>query len=74
MSANPQAESVIKNIIREICLECTSQGQGVSETLAAFMVRSDFLTKTIGSTIVDGPGARCLCTDSGSSQSLVRLL
>ena len=29
---------------------------------------------TQGSTIVDGPGARCLCTDSGSSQSLVRLL
>lgn len=35
---NPQAESVIKNIIREICLECNSQGQSVSETLAAFMV------------------------------------
>lgn len=35
---NPQAESVIKNIIREICLDCNSQGQSVSETLAAFMV------------------------------------
>ena len=38
MSANPQAESVIRNIIREICLECSSHGQSISETLAAFMV------------------------------------
>ena len=38
MSSNPQAESVIKNIIREICFECSAQGQSVSETLAAFMV------------------------------------
>ena len=38
MSTSAQAESVIKNIIREICLECSSQGQNVSETLAAFMV------------------------------------
>ena len=38
MSANTQAESVIKNIIKEICLECDSQGTNVSETLAAFMV------------------------------------
>ena len=34
-----QAESVIRNIIREITLECRSHGQAVSETLAAFMVR-----------------------------------
>ena len=33
-----QAESVIRNIIREITLECSSHGQAVSETLAAFMV------------------------------------
>ena len=38
MSTNAQAESVIKNIIKEICLECSSQGTNVSETLAAFMV------------------------------------
>ena len=38
MSSNPQAESVIKNIIREICFDCSAQGQSVSETLAAFMV------------------------------------
>ena len=37
-TGNPQAESVIRNIIREICLECSSQGQNVTETLAAFMV------------------------------------
>lgn len=33
-----QAESVIKNIIREISQECASKGQAVSETLVAFMV------------------------------------
>ena len=33
-----QAESVIKNIIREIAQECSSKGQVVSETLVAFMV------------------------------------
>ena len=33
-----QAESVIKNIIREIAQECVSKGQAVSETLVAFMV------------------------------------
>ncbi len=33
-----QAESVIKNIIREIVQECGSKGQAVSETLVAFMV------------------------------------
>jgi len=34
-----QAESVIKNIIREIVQECGTKGQAVSETLVAFMVR-----------------------------------
>lgn len=34
-----QAESVIKNIIREISQECATKGQAVSETLVAFMVR-----------------------------------
>ena len=34
-----QAESVIKNIIREIAQECAGKGQAVSETLVAFMVR-----------------------------------
>ena len=38
MAGSTQAESVIKNIIREIYQECGSQGQNVSETLAAFMV------------------------------------
>ena len=33
-----QAESVIKNIIQEIAQECLTKGQGVSETLVAFMV------------------------------------
>ena len=33
-----QAESVIKNIIREIAQECAGKGQAVSETLVAFMV------------------------------------
>eukprot|EP00731_Ephydatia_muelleri_P037741 Em0550g4a len=37
MTADRQAESVIRNIIKEICQECGTQGQGVSETLAAFM-------------------------------------
>lgn len=37
MSRN-QAETVIKNIIREITQECTSRGQMVSETLVAFTV------------------------------------
>lgn len=36
--SNPQAESVIRNIIKEICLQCSSNGESVSETLAAFMV------------------------------------
>lgn len=34
-----QAESVIKNIIREIGQECASHGEVPSETLVAFMVR-----------------------------------
>jgi hypothetical protein len=33
-----QAETVIKNIIREIVQECTTRGQVVSETLVAFTV------------------------------------
>ncbi|XP_067935310.1 cilia- and flagella-associated protein 206-like isoform X2 [Watersipora subatra] len=35
-----QAESVIKNIIREIAAECAAKGQAVSETLVAFMVKA----------------------------------
>ncbi len=35
-----QAETVIKNIIREIVQECTSHGQVVSETLVAFTVKA----------------------------------
>uniref|UniRef100_A0A8C7SXB7 Cilia- and flagella-associated protein 206 n=1 Tax=Oncorhynchus mykiss TaxID=8022 RepID=A0A8C7SXB7_ONCMY len=35
-----QAESVIKNIIREIAQECTGKGHAVSETLVAFMVKA----------------------------------
>eukprot|EP00794_Sanderia_malayensis_P005318 gene5318-5987_t len=38
-----QAESVIKNIIREIAQECASQRQVVSETLVAFMVKAAVL-------------------------------
>ena len=38
-----QAESVIKNIIREIAQECAGKGQAVSETLVAFMVNSDYV-------------------------------
>ena len=33
-----QAETVIKNIIREIVQECAGRGESVSETLVAFMV------------------------------------
>jgi hypothetical protein len=33
-----QAETVIKNIIREIVQECSTKGQVVSETLVAFIV------------------------------------
>lgn len=35
-----QAESVIKNIIREIVQECASKGHSLSETLVAFMVKA----------------------------------
>ena len=35
-----QAESVIKNIIKEITIEASRRGQDVSETLAAFLVSS----------------------------------
>lgn len=41
-----QAESVIKNIIREIGQECAAQGEIVSETLVAFMVRMNILWLT----------------------------
>ncbi|XP_066514992.1 cilia- and flagella-associated protein 206 [Hoplias malabaricus] len=34
------AESVIKNIIREIAQQCASKGHAVSETLTAFMVKA----------------------------------
>ena len=37
--AGRQAESVIKNIIKEITIEGSRRGQNVSETLAAFVVR-----------------------------------
>lgn len=40
--ARAQAESVIKNIIREIAQECAGKGQVVSETLVAFMVGEVF--------------------------------
>ncbi|XP_051954118.1 cilia- and flagella-associated protein 206 [Xyrauchen texanus] len=35
-----QAESVIRNIIREIAQSCSSRGQTLSETLIAFMVKA----------------------------------
>ncbi|KAJ8275035.1 hypothetical protein COCON_G00096600 [Conger conger] len=35
-----QAESVIKNIIREVAQECAGKGQSVSETLVAFTVKA----------------------------------
>ncbi|XP_070589280.1 cilia- and flagella-associated protein 206 isoform X4 [Erythrolamprus reginae] len=38
--AHSQAENVIKNIIREIGQECAMNGQNVSETLVAFLVKS----------------------------------
>ena len=41
--AGKQAESVIKNIIKEITIESSRKGQSVSETLAAFMVRFQVL-------------------------------
>ncbi len=38
MSANTQAESVIKNIIKEVAKVCLSMNYKDPETLAAFMV------------------------------------
>nr|XP_060472108.1 cilia- and flagella-associated protein 206 isoform X3 [Panthera onca] len=43
-----QAESVIKNIIREIGQECAAHGETVSETLAAFMVKAVVLDPSNG--------------------------
>ncbi|XP_036869722.2 cilia- and flagella-associated protein 206 isoform X1 [Manis javanica] len=43
-----QAESVIKNIIREIGQECAAQGEIVSETLVAFMVKAVVLDPSNG--------------------------
>lgn len=42
--SSTQAESVIRNIIREIAQTCLSRGQTLSETLIAFMV-SDRITQ-----------------------------
>ncbi|KAK9956022.1 hypothetical protein ABG768_013780 [Culter alburnus] len=38
--SSTQAESVIRNIIREIAQTCLSRGQSLSETLIAFMVKA----------------------------------
>ncbi|TRY84443.1 hypothetical protein DNTS_035810 [Danionella cerebrum] len=38
--SSSQAESVIRNIIREIAHTCTSRGETLSETLIAFMVKA----------------------------------
>ncbi|XP_066461253.1 cilia- and flagella-associated protein 206 [Eleutherodactylus coqui] len=38
--SHTQAESVIKNIIREIGQECAAKGQAVAETLVAFVVKA----------------------------------
>uniref|UniRef100_A0A8C5Z7I5 Cilia- and flagella-associated protein 206 n=1 Tax=Marmota marmota marmota TaxID=9994 RepID=A0A8C5Z7I5_MARMA len=43
-----QAESVIKNIIREIGQECAAHGEIVSETLVAFMVKAVVLDPSNG--------------------------
>lgn len=47
-----QAESVIRNIIREITLECSSRGETVSETLAAFMVSSSSSLRVFNKLII----------------------
>lgn len=47
-----QAESVIKNIIREIAQECASKGQAVSETLVAFMVSMKLLYQSKDNIII----------------------
>ncbi|XP_053314573.1 cilia- and flagella-associated protein 206 [Spea bombifrons] len=46
--SRPQAESVIKNIIREIAQECAAKGHSVSETLVAFMVKAIVLDPSNG--------------------------
>ncbi|XP_077018496.1 cilia- and flagella-associated protein 206 [Tamandua tetradactyla] len=43
-----QAETVIKNIIREIVQECAANGEIVSETLVAFMVKAVVLDPSNG--------------------------
>uniref|UniRef100_A0A8C8Z715 Cilia- and flagella-associated protein 206 n=1 Tax=Prolemur simus TaxID=1328070 RepID=A0A8C8Z715_PROSS len=43
-----QAESVIKNIIREIVQECAAHGEIISETLIAFMVKAVVLDPSNG--------------------------
>jgi len=48
-----QAESVIKNIIREIAQECANKGQAVSETLVAFMVGELLFLNLSGFMLID---------------------
>jgi hypothetical protein len=40
-----QAETVIKNIIREIVQECVARSQVVSETLVAFTVNYQYFAQ-----------------------------
>lgn len=51
-----QAESVIKNIIREIAQECASKGQAVSETLVAFMVSANVNRVDVNASVMMYPG------------------
>lgn len=46
--SSAQAESVIRNIIREIASECAGKGQAVSETLVAFVVKAVVLNPSNG--------------------------
>jgi len=46
--SSAQAESVIRNIIREIASECAGKGQAVSETLVAFVVKAVVLDPSNG--------------------------
>ncbi|KAM9315371.1 cilia- and flagella-associated protein 206 [Gastrophryne carolinensis] len=46
--SHTQAESVIKNIIREIAQECAEKGHTVSETLVAFVVKAIVLDSRNG--------------------------
>ncbi|XP_068135495.1 cilia- and flagella-associated protein 206 isoform X2 [Hyperolius riggenbachi] len=46
--SHTQAESVIKNIIREIAQECAEKGHTVSETLVAFVVKAVVLDSRNG--------------------------